>query len=257
MDLGLKNKVAVITGASRGIGKASAASLLREGARVVICGRTPQSLREAEDELATLGEVQAVELDVTARDAPSRLVDATLERFGSFDILFSNVGGNRRKPFLETTDEDWAELHELNLGSHIRLARAAAGAMKQQGHGVILFNASIFGREAGGPELSIYNTTKAGMISLAKIMALDLAPFGIRVNSIAPGSILFPGGGWEAKQKADPKGIARFIEQSLPLKRFGRLEEIADFVAFIVSERASLLIGACVNVDGGQSRSLI
>ena len=129
--------------------------------------------------------------------------------------------------------------------------------MKEQGQGVILFNASIFGREAGGPELTIYNTTKAGMISLAKIMALDLAPHGIRVNSIAPGSILFPGGSWHKRREADPEGIARFVERNLPLGRFGNLDEVADFVAFMVSERASLLTGSCVNVDGGQSRSLI
>ncbi|ANM29652.1 short-chain dehydrogenase [Acidobacteria bacterium Mor1] len=257
MDLGLRDKVAIVTGGTRGIGKASAAALLREGARVVICGRTPGTLREAEAELSPLGEVSGLELDVTDADAPARLVSETTGRFGRVDILFSNVGGNRRKPFLETTDEDWAELHELNLGSHIRLARAVAAPMKEQGQGVILFNASIFGREAGGPELTIYNTTKAGMISLAKIMALDLAPFGIRVNSIAPGSILFPGGSWHKRREADPDGIARFVERNLPLGRFGHLDEVADFVAFMVSERASLLTGSCVNVDGGQSRSLI
>ncbi len=122
---------------------------------------------------------------------------------------------------------------------------------------MILFVASIFGREAGGAGLAIYNTTKSALISLAKIMALELAGDGIRVLSVAPGSIRFPGGSWDKRCIADPEGMEAFVAQNLPIGRFGTAEEVADLVAFLVSDRASLVTGACINADGGQSRSLI
>jgi 3-oxoacyl-[acyl-carrier protein] reductase len=122
---------------------------------------------------------------------------------------------------------------------------------------VPVFIASIFGREAGGSGLSIYNTTKSALISAAKILALELAPYNIRVNTVAPGSIRFPGGSWDRRMQEDPEGMQHFIAQNLPMGRFGTVEEIADVVTFLVSERASLITGACLNVDGGQSRSLI
>jgi len=129
--------------------------------------------------------------------------------------------------------------------------------MRASGGGSILFIGSIFGREAGGPGLSIYNTTKSALTSAAKIMALELASEGIRVNTLAPGSIQFPGGSWDKRVKNDPEGMKVFIADNLPLGRFGSAEEIGDIAAFLLSERASLLTGVCLNADGGQSRSLI
>ena len=190
-----------------------------------------------------------------AAAAPRRLIDAALERFGALDIVVSNVGGNRRKAFVETTDEDWHKLLELNLLSGLRLAREAIPHLGAGG--AILFVSSIFGREKGGPGLSLYNTTKSALISAADIMALELAPRGIRVNTIAPGSILFPGGSWHRRFRDDPAGKAEFIARNLPLGRFGTPEEIADAAAWLVSPRASLVTGACLAVDGGQGHSLI
>ena len=117
--------------------------------------------------------------------------------------------------------------------------------------------ASIWGREAGPPGLSLYTTTKSALISLAKSMALELAPEGIRVVSIAPGSIRFPGGSWDRRVEEEPEAMEEFVEENIALGRFGRVEEVADLAAFLASERASLITGACINVDGGQTKSII
>ena len=166
-------------------------------------------------------------------------------------------GGNRRMPFTETTDNDWQDIINLNLTAHLRTTRAAIPHMREAGGGSVVFIASIFGREAGGPGLSIYNSTKAAIISAAKIMSLELAGDGIRVNSVAPGSIRFPGGSWDRRVKSDPEAMKEFVEQNIPLGRFGRADEVADLVVYLASERASLITGACINIDGGQSHSLI
>ena len=258
MDLGLQNKVALVTGGSRGIGNAIAHGLAAEGCRLAICARGEEGLEEARASLEKAGaEVFALALDVTEPEAPRRLVEATVERYGQLNIVVGNAGGNRRKPFAETDDEDWDAILDLNLKAHLRTSRAAIPHLRRAGGGSILFITSIFGREAGGPGLSIYNTTKSALISAAKIMALELAPDGIRVNTVAPGSIRFPGGSWDRRVKEQPEKMKQFVAENLPIGRFGRADEVADLVTYLCSERASLITGACINVDGGQSRSLI
>ena len=261
MDLGLKNKVALISGGSRGIGKGIAAALLQEGCRVVICARNNEQLQNAVKELkpsATAAEgILPVQGDITRSGDVQKIIKSVIAEFGRIDILINNAGGNRRKLFEQTTDTDWQEILDLNLNAHIQLSRSVIPYMKEQKQGVIVFISSIFGRESGGTTLSIYNTTKSALISLAKIMAVELAPFGIRVNSIAPGSIRFAGGSWDERAQKDPQGIAEFIKKEMPLGRFGTVEEVANVVTFLVSEKASLVTGACINIDGGQSRSLI
>jgi 3-oxoacyl-[acyl-carrier protein] reductase len=258
MDLGLKDKVAIVTGASRGLGKGIALGLAAEGCRIAACARGEDALQAAAGEIAARGvDVLALPLDLAEAGAAQALVDATAQRFGRVDVLVNNIGGNRRKPFAETTDDDWEAVLDVNLKAHIRCSRAVIPHLKAAGGGAILFIASIFGREAGGAGLSIYNTTKSALISLAKIMALELAADGIRVNSLAPGSIRFPGGSWDRRVQADPEGMDAFVARNLPIGRFGTAEEIADVAVFLVSERAGLVTGACLNVDGGQSRSLI
>ncbi len=258
MDLGLHNKVAIVTGASRGLGKAISEALGREGCKLVVCARGEETLREAEDELVSSGiAAHAVVEDITDKGAAERLRSAAMDRFGRVDILVGNAGGNRRKPFEQTTDDDWLDILELNLMSHLRCARALIPEMRKVGGGAIVFVSSIFGREAGGVGLSIYNTTKSAIISAAKIMAIELAGEDIRINTVAPGSIRFPGGSWDRRVREDPDGMREFVDQNIPMGRFGRAEEIADLVAFLVSERSSLITGACINADGGQSHSLI
>src|SRR5439155_15825280 len=156
---------------------------------------------------------------------------------------------------LEATDTDWSEALEQTLYPSVRASRLAVPHMRRRGGGVILIVASIYGREAGGR--MTYNAVKAAEISLAKSLARQLARDNIRVNSVAPGSILFEGGSWHRRQQADPAGIAEFVRLELPFGRFGRPEEVGAVVAFLASARASWISGASVPVEGGQARSLI
>lgn len=258
MDLGLKDNVAIVTGASRGIGKGIALSLAREGCHVAICARGAEDLEAAADEIREHDvEVLALPMDVTEPAEAKRLVKETVDQLGGVNLYVGNVGGNRRGSFAELSDEDWRHIIDLNLMSHVRVSRAAVPHMKEAGGGSIVYISSIFGRELGGAGLSLYNTTKSALISLSKVMAQELTPEGIRVNTVAPGSIRFEGGSWDRRVKERPDEMEQFIEENLPIGRFGRVEEVGDTVAFLCSERASLITGACINVDGGQSHSLI
>jgi 3-oxoacyl-[acyl-carrier protein] reductase len=259
MDLGLAGKVAIVTGGSRGLGLASARALATEGARVVICGRTPATLAQAADTLAEAAgdaaHVLAVEADVSSQSDLRRLVDETVSRFGGIDVLVNNVGLGKGGGLLDTPDDVWQQAFDQTLFPAIRASRLAVPHMQARGGGVILLIASIWGRESGGR--MTYNAVKAAEISLGKALAQQLAASNIRVNSIAPGSILFEGGSWHQRQVADPEGIARFIQTDLPFGRFGKAEEVGDVVAFLASSRASWISGACITVDGCQSRSNI
>ena len=183
------------------------------------------------------------------------VVARTVEAFGGLDILVNNVGLARGAGIADTSDADWTEAIEHTLFPAIRASRLAVPHMRRRGGGAIVMIASIWGRESGGR--MTYNAVKAAEISLAKSMARELARDNIRVNSVAPGSISFPGGRWHRRQQEDPAGMADFVSRELPFGRFGRPEEVGAVVAFLVSPRASWISGASVPVDGCQSRSLI
>jgi 3-oxoacyl-[acyl-carrier protein] reductase len=257
MDLGLADKVALVTGASRGIGRAIALALAGEGARVVLCARGAADLDAAvADARARGGRAEAalgVVADVTTADGAAAFVDGATKAHGGIDIVVNNVGGSGARDFAGADEADLDAVLARNLFAALRVSRAALPHLRARGGGTIVLVASIYGREAGGGPS--YNAAKAAEISLAKAMARDLARDRIRVLSVAPGSVLFPGGGWDRRQKADPDGIAAFVAREIPWGRFGRPEEIGDVVAFLCSPRAGWITGACIPIDGGQSRA--
>lgn len=248
MNLELANKACLVSGATRGIGRGIAHALAAEGARVAAVARG----REGLDALAReLGDTHAyIAADVTTADGASLAVDETLGVLGGIDVVVCVVGKSFARDAAAMDDDDLAKSIDMNLTSAARVAQRAAPHMTG---GSITMIASIWGREAGGAPG--YNVAKAGVVALAKALARDYAKRGIRVNSIAPGSILFPGGGWDRRQQADPTGIAAFVEREIPMGRFGTVEEVANVVAFVASPRASWITGACIPVDGGQSRA--
>ena len=259
MDLQLTDKIAIITGSSRGLGLACAQALVDEGCRVTICARGEDRLNAAAGELQSRpgagDRVLAVVADLSTADGVERVIAETVRIFGGVDILVNNTGLARGSDIVHTSDAEWTEAIDQTLFPAIRASRLAVPHLRRRGGGAIVMIASIWGRESGGR--MTYNAVKAAEISLAKSMAQQLARDNIRVNSVAPGSIRFPGGSWDRRVQEDPDGMAEFVRRELPFGRFGHPDEVGAAVAFLVSPRASWISGASVTVDGCQSRSLI
>ena len=258
MDLGLGGKVAMITGGSHGLGRHAAECLAREGCKVSICGRGREQLDGALEEFRAQGyQAGGTQADVTVEGDAVRFYEDTIANLGQPDILVNNVGGRRGSVLLEeTTMEQFRDGLEVNLFSAVRLTAMVLPHMREQGWGRIINISSIYGREHGG---SIdYMTAKAGLIAFSKHLALQLAPHQragqlhrSRLHRLSR-QLLWTG----FSKNNPPEVVAEFIARNLPAGKFGWPEPIGETVAFLASDRADLITGACINVDGGQSKSL-
>ncbi|MCX5699142.1 MAG: SDR family oxidoreductase [Candidatus Omnitrophica bacterium] len=259
MDLGIKNKYALVTGGTHGIGKAIALSLADEGCNVAVCSRTFPRIRETQEQLKAKGvDCLAIQADVMIKEDINRVFNMVIEKWGTLHILVNNVGGGGRwgKEDIEATDEKvWQEVYEKNVMSSIRFVKLVIPYMRKQKWGRIVNITSIYGREAGGRPW--FNIAKTAQTVLMKNLSLkkDLVRNGITFNSIAPGGIMIPDTGWEVEQKKDPVAFRAMLNEKFPLGRLGKPEEVASVVAFICSEKASLVNGASIPVDGSEGRS--
>ncbi|SER86097.1 SDR family NAD(P)-dependent oxidoreductase [Salipaludibacillus aurantiacus] len=250
MNLNLEGKKVLVTGGSKGIGKGIAEAFTAENAKVGVVARGEKDLEKTRQELS---EVEIFQGDLSNVEERSRVFQEFIDTFGTIDILINNVGGSSGGSNLETSLEQFDEAMQLNYFSAVHFSQLAAPYMKKANDGAIVNISSIFGRESGGKPS--YNSSKAAMISFTKSLADELALEGVRVNGVAPGAILHPTGNWQRRLDEDPEKIEKFVEDQIPAGRFGTVEEVADVVVFLASERAKWVIGATLNVDGGQSKS--
>jgi NAD(P)-dependent dehydrogenase (short-subunit alcohol dehydrogenase family) len=263
MDLELKNKVAVVTGGSVGIGLATAKAFAREGAHVVVASRNAERLAAARDEIRTAGDVRVVDVSCDVAQAEGIAVLAqTIEReFGGADILVNNAGTGSNETIMEAPDEKWQYYWDLHVMAAVRLTRSLASGMRRRGGGVILNNASICAAQPLWYE-PIYNVTKAALVMLSKTMATEFTRDGIRVNAVNPGFVLTPDWIKTAKQLTASKGgdwqayIDNLAKENTPIGRFASTEEVADFFVFLCSARASYSIGSTYFIDGGMLKTI-
>lgn len=258
MNLGIKGKRALITGGSHGIGLAIAIALAQEGCNIIICSRDKDKLTAAHDLIKRSGKgVSAIQCDVSMPEDMEKAILLLLNRYRGIDILINNVGGGGRwgspRPH-ETEEKVWQEVYEKNAGAAIKFTMAFLPHMVEQKWGRIVTISSIYGKEGGGRPW--FNMAKAAQISLMKTLAMnsEYARAGITFNTVAPGNVMIPDTGWAQEAREKPKRFKKFCDE-LPSGRLGAPEEVASIVTFLCSQQASLVNGACITVDGGESKS--
>jgi 3-oxoacyl-[acyl-carrier protein] reductase len=251
VDLGIAGKVALVTAGTRGIGLGIAIALAAEGVRVAVAARTEADVKKTAAAIGGAGIVA----DLLTEEGCRRAVSETEQSLGPIDILINNLGVRAGTSWSDTGPAEFEAAFAGNVGTSVRMTQLVLPGMVTRGWGRVIVIASVWGREAGGAPA--YNAAKAAEISFVTSLAREVAGKGVTVNTIAPGSILWAGGGWHRRQEADPNAMADFIRREMPLGRFGSVEEVAGVVAFVCSRQASLVNGAAISVDGGQSRSNI
>lgn len=257
MDLELKDRRVLVTGSSRGIGQGIAAAFLAEGARVVLTGRDRLQLRrqEAAWNKEFGGErVLTCAGDLTNADHIGKGLQRVEKAWKGLDVLVLNLGSGRSVPGLTADSVEWQRVLSLNLIAAMEMLRLGADMLAAGRSPAVVFIGSIAGIEALGAPIA-YGAAKAGLQHAMKSAAQHLALRGIRANMVAPGNILFPGGTWDRKTKESPEATAAMLQTQVPLRRFGTVEEVATAVLYLASPRAGFITGACLTVDGGQTRA--
>jgi 3-oxoacyl-[acyl-carrier protein] reductase len=259
VDLGLAERACIVTGGSRGIGRATALTLAREGAHVLVVGRDQAALTETVEACRSAGgQAHPLALDITDREAGQRLVQACLERFDRLDVLVNNAGTSAVRPLDQLTDEEWQAQWDLHVMGPMRAMRAAAPVMAERGWGRIVNVSSSSGKRPSGTNLA-YSVSKAAVLSLSRGFADQYAGRGVLVNAVTPGPVgddLWLGPGGLADQSAAARGVTREevlgqVAQRTPVGRLAEEEEIAVVIVFLCSEVASNVAGAAWSVDGG------
>ena len=258
MDLYLSEKVVLVAGSTRGIGLATARAFLSEGCRTVITGRDERRLTGIRTELeAEFGteRVLAFARDLSQIANIRNTLADIRQTWGRLDCLVANIGSGRGPVGWELNETEWFNLFELNLWASLRLATEALPEMVNSGQGSVVLIASIVGKESTPAPLP-YSAAKAALINFSKNLSRQTGQHNVRVNCVVPGNVLFPGGSWENHLKERNEEVLSYIHSEVPLRRFGRPEEIADLIVFLSSDRASYITGTCVVADGGQTRSI-
>ena len=246
----LKGKVAIITGARRGMGRSHALALAKAGAKVVVADISLEDCQKMVKEIEkNKGEALAVKCDVAKKEEVDEIVKKAVEKFGKVDILVNNAGICQFKPFLDLTEEEWDRTLNINLKGYFLCAQAAAKEMVKQKSGVIINIASVAMGQVGVgiPNIVHYCASKGGVVGMTEALAVELAPYNIRVNAISPGMIETP---MIDPIKKDPK-VAEAMLDRVPMKRVGKSEEVSNLVLFLASDKSSYMTGSTVVIDGG------
>jgi NAD(P)-dependent dehydrogenase (short-subunit alcohol dehydrogenase family) len=246
----LKGKVVIITGARRGMGKSHAIAFAKERTKVVVSDISLEDCQKVVDEIKKSGgEAMAIKCDVTKKEEVNKMIKKTIKKWGKIDILVNNAGIADFKPFLEMTEKDWDRTLDINLKGYFLCAQACAKEMVKRKSGVIINIASIAMGQVGVgfPALVHYCASKGGIVAMTEALALELAPYNIRVNAISPGAIETP---MIDPVKADPKMLEGILAR-IPMHRMGKPEEVSNLVLFLASNNSSYMTGSTVVIDGG------
>ena len=251
MELELKNKIALVTGSSKGIGKAIANSLRQEGCKIILNGKTSSTLKKTAKDIG--GDTDYFVADVTNKKSCIKLREYILKKYGKLDILVCNVGDGKSASPGNETEKDWEKMLGINLISTTNMIQTFKGILTKSA-GCITCISSIAGIETIDAPIT-YAIAKSALNSYVKQMSRPLATRKIRINAVVPGNIMFKDSVWDKKLKKNPEKVKNFIKNQVPLKRFGKPEEIGDVVSFLSSSKTSFITGSIIVIDGGQTRS--